>query len=80
MLCAECLMRRRVAALTATGSEPTPLPTTADADEGLPPVFQAVTFINGVALCAAHFTECVKPQAQSGLVSASGQPILLGMG
>jgi len=74
LICAECLMRRRLASLQATGQEP---PFEVRADDGLPPVFQAVTVINAVALCAGHFVECVQPQHQSGLLGANGAPIIL---
>lgn len=73
MICCECLMRWRTAALAATGAEP-------DIGEALSsgkaPASPAITMITGTALCLTHFMECVQPQIQSGLVGANGNPLL----
>lgn len=73
MICAECLMRWRMAALQATGAEPA---MESELVAGTAPVAHAVTLHQGHALCITHLMECVQLQVTSPLVAANGAPIV----
>lgn len=81
MLCAECVMRRRLACWEKFQREPAKPTVNANplvkvVDE-LPAVREAATVLNGTALCYEHIVECVQMQRQSALAAPNGQPFLL---
>lgn len=73
MICAECLMRWRMAVLQATGAEPA---IEQELISGTAPVAHAVTLHQGHALCIAHHLECVTIQVTSSLVGPTGAPMV----
>lgn len=74
MICAECLMRWRQAAIQATGNEPD---LEAGLTAGTAPVAAAATSVQGTALCLTHLVECIQIQRVSSLVNPNGQQIVL---
>lgn len=83
MYCAECVMRRRIAAIEATGKEPTlnasfeqfGFDTTVYG-----PVREALTVVQGTALCEVHIVECLKIQHVSPLAAPNGGQIIRAVG
>lgn len=80
MYCAECVMRRRIAAIEATGKEPVMLSSDFEDVElktAYGSVREAFTVIQGTALCEPHLVEVAQIQRVSGLVGANGGQIVM---
>ena len=77
LICAECVMRRRLTSIEKTGEEP---PLDARVTDGLPPLRPAQTVVQGTALCAQHLVECVQIQRQSAIVAPNGSNYVIPAG
>lgn len=85
MYCAECVMRRRIAAIEATGKEPTLTAGSESEQLGFDttlygPLREALTVVQGTALCEVHIVECLKIQHVSPLAAPNGGQIIRAVG
>lgn len=81
LVCAECVMRRRVAAVKATGADAYLTGPEVGAETTLyGPMREAFTVLNGIALCAPCLVECTPMQRVSSLSAPNGAPLSLPVG